>query len=220
MTIPDKLSDLPYAEWLRPPEGPLLPDGDHDTTHFDGVQFADVEAPGSRFLECAFTGVTFDGGSLRRARLLDVWADGLRLIGTDLGESEWQEGVVCAAVAAGVSLAGAVLSRVVFRRCKIDAVNFRDAALTGVVFEDCLLREVDFGGASLTATSFRGSRLSQVSLARARFDRADLRGAELGISIEPTSLRGIIVSPAQLTDLAPLLAEALGITVEEERGSD
>ncbi len=43
----------------------------------------------------------------------------------------------------------------------------------------------------------------------------DLRGAELGITITPDSLRGAIISTAQLIAAAPLLAETLGIVVAE-----
>ncbi len=42
-----------------------------------------------------------------------------------------------------------------------------------------------------------------------------LRGAELGITTDATSLRGAIVTPAQLTEMAPVLAASLGIVVED-----
>ena len=42
----------------------------------------------------------------------------------------------------------------------------------------------------------------------------DLRGAELGIIITPGSLKGATITAAQLAELAPLLAEHAGITVE------
>ena len=43
----------------------------------------------------------------------------------------------------------------------------------------------------------------------------DLRGAELGLIITPDSLRGAIISTAQLYSLAPVIAETLGISVDE-----
>jgi hypothetical protein len=46
-------------------------------------------------------------------------------------------------------------------------------------------------------------------------DATDLRGAELGIIVDATSLRGAIISTAQLVHLAPMLAETLGITVTD-----
>ncbi|XVQ14387.1 pentapeptide repeat-containing protein [Spirillospora sp. CA-255316] len=213
--MPSTLEELPFAEWLVPHDGSWGPDGDHDTVRFGAVRVPDVNAPGSRFLDCAFTGTALEGGGLRRARFINVWAHELRLVGTDLAGSEWQDGALLGSVAAAVPFSGARLDRVTFRGCKLDGINFRDAELTDVVFEDCLLREVDFGGAALTRTGFPGSRLAATTFVGARLDQADLRGAELRITIEPSSLRGAIVSPDQLLDLAPLLAEALGIIVED-----
>ncbi|GAA2412957.1 pentapeptide repeat-containing protein [Actinomadura vinacea] len=213
--VPGTLDELPFAERLVPHDGVWRPDGDHDTVRFGAVGVPDVDAPGSRFLDCAFTGTALEGGGLRRARFINVWAHELRLVGTDLAGTEWQDTALLGSVAAAAAFSGARLSRVTFRGCKLDGINFRDAELTDVTFEDCLLREVDFGGAALTRTGFPGSRLARTTLVGARLEQADLRGAELGITIEPGSLRGAIVSPEQLQDLAPLLAETLGITVED-----
>ena len=46
--------------------------------------------------------------------------------------------------------------------------------------------------------------------------QADLRGAELGIIISPNSLRGATISTGQLAYLAPLLAQAMGVTVSDD----
>jgi uncharacterized protein YjbI with pentapeptide repeats len=116
-------------------------------------------------------------------------------------------------VLAGTEAFAAQLRRVTFRGCKLDSVNFRDAALTDVTFDNCLLRDVDFGGATLTRTVFTASRLDKTDFSRVTLDDVDLRGAELGITISPDSLRGAIITTAQLMAVAPLLAETLGITV-------
>ncbi|MFF5261582.1 pentapeptide repeat-containing protein [Actinomadura viridis] len=213
--MPTELGELPFAEWLAPHDGAWLPGGDHDTVLFDGIRVQDAQAPGSRFLDCAFTGATLEGCGLRNGRFINVWAHETRLVGTDLTRSEWQDCALLGSVAAAVPLAGARLDRVVIRGCKLDGVNFRDGVLTDVTFEDCLLREVDFGGAALTRTSFPGSQLTETRLVGATLEEADLRGARLGVVIDPGSLRGAVVSPDQLPALAPLLADALGITVED-----
>ncbi|KAB2347032.1 pentapeptide repeat-containing protein [Actinomadura rudentiformis] len=213
--MPQKLADLPHAEWLTPHDGTWGPDGDHDTVLFENLALADLAASGSRFMECAFTGVTLDGGGLRSARFLDVWAQEMRLVGTDLTETQWRDSTLIGSVFAGTRTISANLTRVVFQECKLDSVNLRDSTLVDVTFTDCLLRDVDFGGARLTRTSFPGSRLDRTVLAGATLDQVDLRGADLGITIDPHTIRGAIVSPAQLLDLAPLLAGALGIEVKE-----
>ena len=125
--------------------------------HFDRAGFEDPDASGARFLECAFTGVSVEGGRLRRARFSGAWLKDLRLTLTDMAETQWSDTTLVSGSVAGVQAFGARLDRVVFAGCKLDSVNFRDARLTGVTFADCLLRDVDFGGATLRRTRFAGS---------------------------------------------------------------
>lgn len=210
----DELADLPYAAALRPLAGGLDPDERYDSVHFDKLDLSDPSAANASFLECAFTHVSVQGGRLRRARFSDVWLRDVRLTAIDLAETNWLDGTFIGGVVAGATVFGAQLRRVAFRGCKLDSVNFRGAGLIEVTFEDCLLRHVDFANATLTRTAFPGSRLEQVDLTGVTLDHVDLRGAELGLVIGPDSLRGAIISTAQLAQVAPVIAESLGIVVD------
>ena len=210
-----ELADLPFAAALQAHRGRLQPRGDYDCEHFDNEAFADASAPDSRFLECAFTGVTFTGGGLRQARFASSWLGDVAFTGTSLAETEWADTTLISSAWAGIEAFGARLQRVTLHGCKLDAVNFRDAELAEVVFDTCLLREVDFTGATLTRTSFTGCRLAATTFTRTTLDKADLRGAELGITTDGISLRGAIVTSAQLTAMAPVLAGSLGIVVDD-----
>jgi uncharacterized protein YjbI with pentapeptide repeats len=212
-----ELADLPFAAALRPHPGGLALRGDYDCAHFDQAVFDGADAASARFLECAFTRVTFQGGGLRGSRLTDVWLRDVRLTGTDLAETSWTDSVLVASAAAGVEAFGSQLRRVTFQGCKLDSVNFRDAVLTEVTFDDCLLREVDFSGATLTDTAFPRSRLAGTTFARMTLHRVDLRDAELGITTDTVSLRGASITTAQLGALARLLADSMGIIVAEDR---
>ena len=122
---------------------------------------------------------------------------------------------ITGSVAAGVEAFAARLRRVSLRGCKLDSVNLRDAVLAEVTFDNCVLSDVDFSGATLTKTVFRDSRLTRTNFTRAAMDEVDLRGAELGITVDPACLRGAIVTTAQLMELAPLLAEGMGLIVAD-----
>jgi uncharacterized protein YjbI with pentapeptide repeats len=75
-------------------------------------------------------------------------------------------------------------------------------------------REVP-GGRSPGPT-FGDSRLAAVIFTQTTLDQVDLRGAaELGLVTDAISLRGAIVTSAQLTAMAPVLAETLGIVVAD-----
>jgi uncharacterized protein YjbI with pentapeptide repeats len=210
---PRELADLRYAAHLTP--GHLDGGGEYDTLHFDRTDLDGPDASGARFLECAFTGISVQGGRFRRSRFIDVWLEGARMVLSDFAETQWSDATFVNGAIAGVQAFGSRLDRVVFAGCKLDSVNFRDAELTGVTFSDCLLREVDFGGAMVTRTAFTASRLAGVDFSRARLDQVDLRGSELGLIVGPDPLRGAIISTAQLTAIAPVLAESLGIVVDD-----
>ncbi|WP_457030184.1 pentapeptide repeat-containing protein [Kitasatospora sp. P5_F3] len=213
--VPDQLADLPYAHLLTPHTGPLRTDERYDTVHFDGGPY-EGQAGGASFLECAFTGVELTGMRLRQARFNDVWVQGSRWIAVDCVESEWQDAGFVSTVLAGLTAYGSAVRRVVFRQCKLEAVNLRGATLRDVVFEDCLLRDVDLGGAKLTDVSFPGSTLEEVRLAGATLRKVDLRGAlRLGLPDGPDGLRGALLGSSQLFELAPQFAQALGITVRD-----
>jgi uncharacterized protein YjbI with pentapeptide repeats len=216
MKLPD-LADLPYARALLRYDGDLGGESDFDTQLFEQAEYDEPRAPDVRFLECAFRQVSIAGGILPRARLHTVWARDLRLTGTGLAESNWRDVTVLSSSLAGVQLHGASLRSVVFSGCKLDSVNFRFAKLTSVTFDHCVLRDVDFLGAELSRCSFPGSQLTRVDFSKVTMDRTDLRGAELGLVIDTDSLRGAIISSGQLALAAPVLAEALGIVVNDDQ---
>ena len=212
---PRELTDLPFAHVLAPPQEPLAAEGSYDTVHFDRAAYEDPELRSAHFLECAFTRVTFQDGKFRRCRFTDCWLKDVRMTLSDLAETAWTDVTIIGGVVAGVQAFTSRLNRVTFAGCKLDSVNFRDAALTDVRFADCLLRDVDFAGATLRRVGFGGSTLTQADFSRVTLDHADLRDAELGLIITPDSLRGAIISTAQLTTMAATLAETLGITVDD-----
>jgi uncharacterized protein YjbI with pentapeptide repeats len=210
------VADLPFAGVLTPHAGGLTPGAAYDCVRFDQLSFDEPQAASSQFIECALTGVTFQGGRLAKARLSDVLMRDVRLIATGLGESHWTDVTVAESIAAGAEVFGAELRRVTFRGCKLDSVNFRGSTLTEVAFAGCELRDVDFAGATLTRAAFPGSRLARTDFTNVTMDKTDLRGAELGIIISRDSLRGATVSTGQLVYLAPVLAETMGITVSDD----
>jgi len=222
MKSPRQLADLPFAAELQPADGPLELEGDYDRAWFDGSAFSDALAGGSRFADCGFTGATFDGGRMRRARLSQVWFGETRFVAFDLAESSLTDVWLSGCVLAGVQAFALTTRRVTFRDCKLDSVNFRDCSFTDVRFEDCVLRDVDFGGAKLTRVRFPGCTLTGADFTKVTCTDVDLRGARLGASTGEAgiragydSLRGARIDTLQLVTLAPLLAHHLGITVED-----
>jgi uncharacterized protein YjbI with pentapeptide repeats len=216
MPVPQELADLPYADYLQPHEGGLGREGELVELRFDEAEYEDFDAGNSRIRESAFTGVSFTDGSFDRARLSDAWFHRTRWVSTSMVDSDWLDVTILDSFLAGVQAHGSRLRRVTFQECKIDTLNLRGAAVRDVVFDRCELRELDFDEATLTNVTFPGSALRRVILGKATLKKVDFRGAtELGLVADSQSLQGAVIDSTQLIELAPVLAQALGITVKD-----
>lgn len=218
------MEDLQFASELTEfgESSSLEYEGDYDRVLFAGRGFADPDAGGARFTECAFTdGAGFDGGQLRRCRFSDVWFAQVRFVAVDLAESSLTDVWLRGCVFAGVQAFSMIGRRLLVRGCKLDSVNFRMSKLTDVTFEDCVLRDADFASAKLTRVRFPGCTLAGADFTKATCQDVDLRGARLGTDTVPgikagyDALSGARIDSLQLVTLAPHLAHHLGITVAD-----
>ncbi|MGV4926193.1 pentapeptide repeat-containing protein [Streptomyces sp. BHT-5-2] len=217
VNTPRDLAALPYADRLEPFIGEIEHAGAYEWLHFDGTTFEGGEAGSSLFSQSAFSSVSFNGGRLRRSRFDEVWLHTVRMVGTNLAETTWLDSECAASIFAGTEIHGSEMRRVVFHQCKFDSVNLRATSLKDVAFVGCLLRDVDFGGARLADVRFPGSTLDRVRLDRATLTGVDLREATaLGIASGIDSLNGATISTPQLFDLAPDLAQHIGLTVSDD----
>lgn len=202
---------------------PELEEGTEDTLlrggRFDGHRFEDVDASGAALHgvvldECLLRAVTLDDAVLDGARIVDSVLDGVtatalraarvvlrdvRIESSRIGAAEWF---------------ASELTRVELIGCRIDYLSLADSTLEDVRFTDCTIGDLDLRGATVRRTAIVDSRVRELSVGGARLEHLDLRGADLDRIDSAASLSGAIVSTDQLPRFAPLLAEALGITVE------
>jgi uncharacterized protein YjbI with pentapeptide repeats len=202
---------------LTPHDGePLEPHGDYDAVSFTDLDLSGQNANNARLLDCEFRRCRADGLLLRRTRFVETLVADLQAATLDLTESVWRDSLVTGGRIGAVPASSAKLMRVRFRGLKLDFLNLRGATLQDVVFQDCVLSEVDVTDATLTDVDFAGSRVDTLSVRNATLARVDLSGATLQTLRGLDHLRGAIVSAAQLLDLAPLLADHLGIVVSQD----
>ena len=113
----------------------------------------------------------------------------------------------------GLEAGELVAEHVILERCRLDLANFRHATFRFVTLRECVLDEADFGGADLSHTRFDGCSLVGTYFQGAKLTKVDLRGSRLEPDGPTTALRGAIIDPVQLVDLAPALARDCGIDV-------
>lgn len=213
--MPRELAELPFAPWLEPAGAPD-PEGEYDCARFEDTVLTDPDFRTAVFGQCAFRSVHVDRGVAGGARFADVWLHGVRFTGTDMPDAAWLDAEVIEGAWSGVEASGAELRRVVFHNCKLDSVNFRNARLSKVRFVDCVLRHVDIDGAKLAEVSFPGCEISALTVRNAQLKKVDFREAHsIGIAEGVESLRGALVTPGQLLDLAPALGAAVGLIVRQ-----
>lgn len=107
-------------------------------------------------------------------------------------------------------------SSVHFVDCKLGYLNLRGAELLDVAFTGCVIEELDLVQTTARRVRFTDTRLSRLTAQQGTFEHVDLRGADIAEIAGLDGLRGVVISPRQLHDLAPTLAAERGIVVAEQ----
>ncbi len=201
----------------HPEAGATLEDG----VEISGVRTDDVTVEGPadevRFDDVRLAGGGLVGSTLTDLRIADSLLAGVDLAGVRWPGSLWQRVEVRDARLTGADLEAARLFQVRFLRCRIDGVHLADAELVDVRFDDCDLSETFLGRSRLRRVAVVGCDLTRTDLERAEVDGLDLRGSRVDGVARLGGLRGAVVDAAQVTALAPRLADQLGLVVAPDR---
>lgn len=203
---PQNLSSGTLAELISGAEG----------LRFEGFQLQDEDLRGTSWVECVLENVgIFDADlsalTVAESSLRSIHAPHLRA-----PRSSWREVHIGGSRVGAAELYESVLDSVQITGCKLDLVNLRGAKLTDVVFDSCTIGELDLTAASVRRIQFRSCQVETLVLSQAALAHADLRGAQLNSLVGMESLRGAVISPSQLADLSPRLAEHMGLKVLDD----
>ncbi|WP_440709822.1 pentapeptide repeat-containing protein [Herbiconiux sp. YIM B11900] len=182
---------------------------------FDAADLSGRDLSGASFTECEFLDLLAHEADLRgtsfadtrfervnapvfaapRSRFRDVSLDASRLGSAEFFDASWES----------VHVTG----------CKLGYVNLRGARLNDVQFTDCTIDELDLGDATATRVAFPGTRIGTLDVTRSILSEVDLRALEASHIVTLEGLRGAIMTPYQITELATVLAQQFGIVVED-----
>jgi uncharacterized protein YjbI with pentapeptide repeats len=157
----------------------------------------DVRIDRGRLLESVLDRLNVTTLSAKGATWRDVRLTGSRIGAAEWFDSEWRS----------VEVIG----------CRVGYLNLAGSRLQDVRFIDCVLDELDLRAAEVRRAALDGCRIGTLSVAEARLEHVDLTGAELAGVDRADGLRGAVLDEAQLTTLAPLLADVLGIRIAGRR---
>ena len=210
LTAPD-LSRLRDGEADELAAGEMVEDLELAEADLSGADLSAVS-----LLNCRFSAIFADDTDLTAARLVDCRLERLNSTYLHSPRSTWRT----------VELTGS----------RIGAWEFYDADVESVLIEDCRLGFANLAGTGLRDILIRGTRIDELDLSgieaqRVRFEECrvgtlrlrggslsdvDLRGLEMRVVGGVGSLGGATISGEQLTELARLLAEHLGLRVEDQ----
>lgn len=217
--------DGPAAPRLRPPRpgalvavpDALARDGEDD---LDEVAIRDLVADeltwaGRRRLESSvLSGVTARTWTAPGASVTGSALDRLEVVSFSAPSSGWWNVEIQQSRIGSAELYDSHWRSVRFSRCKLGYLNLRGAQLTDVVFSDCTITDLDLGHATASRLAFPGTRIDRFDGTGSKLADVDLRGAKLADVGNIEGLRGASISLEQLLDLAPALAQRLGIRLD------
>jgi len=191
----------------------LEPGDDVEGLAFSGSRAETVSLRGGTVSNSTFTDCLVDELDLTSARVVDtrfrqVSVSVLKAARGGLRDVEFDGGRLGAVEAYDASW-----NSVHVRGCKVNYLNLRAAKLTDLLFTDCVIDELDLAQADIARMRLVGTRVGSLALRQAELRDLDLREAELEQVTGVAGLRGAVVSPLQLMELAPVLAAEIGLRV-------
>lgn len=152
---------------------------------------------------------------VEKLQLQDCVIESCNLTAGHFAEASWHVVNLINTRASGMQLQNSLLKHVIFKNCKLDVVNLRFAKLENVVFESCVVTDLDLYKSQLKNVQFIDCDLIGLEFSEAHLQNVDLTRSRL-VSIKGLrGLKGATISSEQLMQLAPALAQEIGLLVQE-----
>ena len=181
----------------------------------DDLDLSGREAAGAELDQCRYRNVTFAQVRLSRATLKDVEFSHCDLANLRARDSSIRRAVVSGTRMTGFTWITGGIRDVIFDSCRIDLGYFSATKFASVIFRNCRLDHANFGDTDLSDVQFTGCDLSGVQFSGASVADTRFSGCELAGLSGVTSLRGAVIATSDAMSLTGILAEALGIRIED-----
>ncbi|CAN5298763.1 pentapeptide repeat-containing protein [soil metagenome] len=193
----------------------VLTSGDYrERELFDGTDFTGYDLGGCSFLECRFDSVTLTDAELRGSRFIESVFDAPFAHSLKATRTTWRDVRIERPRWGSAELFDSELESVHIRGGKIDYLNLRGSRLTNVIVEECAITDLDLGDFTGNRIAFVNCRVGTLDVTRATCTNVDLRTSTFSGLHGLAGLAGTIIDDGQLSLFAPLLAEHLGLRVE------
>ena len=167
-------------------------------------------------LSCRFSEVFADDTDLTAARLVDCRLERLSSTYLHSPRSTWRAVELTGSRIGAWEIYDADLESVLIEDCRLGFANLAGTVLRDILIRSTRIDELDLSGIEAERVRFEDCRVGTLRLRGGSLSDVDLRGLEMRVVSGVGSLAGATVSGEQLTELAPLLAEHLGLRVQDQ----
>lgn len=205
---------LPGLDPVLPVE--LIGGAEWDGKVIDGADLSGVNATRVHLIECAMTRCHADTLELPGLVAAQVYVGAFSAGTWRLKDSEWRD-ATWADIRVGALMAdNCSMVDVTIRNSKIDLFSLRGAKVKRLTLTGCRVGTLDISMSKIDELTLDGGFVGELLTDDARMKLVDVSRTELHEVGHPGSLRGLVVSPSQMSDMAEALATHLGIMVRAD----
>ena len=217
----------PRPPVLKAPDLSRLRDGAADELAagemVEDLRLAEADLSGAglsaiSLLSCRFSEVFADDTDLTAARLVDCRLERLSSTYLHSPRSTWHAVELTGSRIGAWEIYDADLESVLIEDCRLGFANLAGTTLRDVLIRSTRIDELDLSGIEAERVRFEDCRVGTLRLRGGSLSDVDLRGLEMRVVSGVGSLAGATISGEQLTELAPLLAQHLGLRVDDQDG--
>ena len=212
LTAPD-LGRLRDGEADELAAGEMVEDLDLDLVDAD-LSGGDLSA--LTLLNCRFSEVFANDTDLAAARLVDCRLERLSATYLHSPRSTWRTVELIDSRIGAWELYDADVESLLIEDCRLGFTNLAGTTVRDLLIRATRIDELDLSGIDAQRVHFEDCRVGTLRLHGGSLRDVDLRGLEMRTVSGVGSLAGATVSSGQLSELAPLLAQHLGLRVTDQ----
>jgi len=169
-------------------------------------------------LSCRFSEVFANDTDLAAARLVDCRLERLSATYLHSPRSTWRTVELVDSRIGAWELYDADVESLLMENCRLGFVNLAGTTVRDLLIRATRIDELDLSGIDAQRVRFEDCQVGTLRLHGGSLSDVDLRGLEMRVVSGVGSLAGATINSQQLSELAPLLAQHLGLRVEDQDG--
>jgi len=212
---PPRLREVHLPELTSGAHAGIYAHGTYEALSFTGDDLAGVDLSEVHFTDCSFARLNVHELELTGTRITDSHLFRLDVPTVSAAYASLRNTVLEASRLGVLQCVEGTWDAVHIRGAKLGYVNLRGTGLRDVLFTDCVIEELDLTGTQVERLAFAGTELGVLDVSGAALSDVDLRAVDLPEITGLAHLRGAALNHLQLHQLAPAMAEHLGLYVED-----